>query len=91
MSRISEPNAGEGSATDQLRDKATEVVGNLKDAASEQYEHVRDTAEEYYNQGRDRAQQWQHTLEDYVQEQPVKSLLIAAGVGVVLGILWKRS
>lgn len=91
MSRINEPNTGEGSATSQLRDKASEVAGNLKDAASEQFEHVRDTAEEYYNQGRERAQQWQHSLEDYIQEQPVKSLLIAAGVGVVFGILWKRS
>ena len=91
MSRINEPAKDAGSATSQLRDNAAEIAGNLKDAASEQYEHVRDTAEEYYNQGRERAQQWQHSLEDYIQEQPVKSLLIAAGVGMALGILWKRS
>ena len=30
-------------------------------------------------------------LEEYVREQPIKSLLMAAGVGVLLGILWKRS
>jgi ElaB/YqjD/DUF883 family membrane-anchored ribosome-binding protein len=30
-------------------------------------------------------------LEDYVREKPLRSLLIAAGVGMLLGILWKRS
>ena len=30
-------------------------------------------------------------VEEYVREQPIKALAIAAGVGVVLGILWKRS
>ena len=30
-------------------------------------------------------------LEEYVQEKPIQSLLIAAGVGLLLGILWKRS
>ena len=44
-----------------------------------------------YDQGRQKAQEWQQDLEQYVQDQPVKALLIAAGVGMLLGILWKRS
>ena len=40
--------------------------------------------------GRDKAVQIEHGVEDYVRAQPVKSLLIAAGVGLVLGILWRR-
>ena len=90
MSRMNNPETG-GTATSQLRDKAQEVVGNVKDAANEQYEHLRDTAEEYYEMGRDTAQQRQRGLEEYVQEKPVKALLIAAGVGMLMGILWKRS
>ena len=75
----------------ELKDKASELTSNIKDAATEQLQNVRDTAEEYYGQGRAKAQEWERGLEEYVQEQPIKALLIAAGVGIVLGIIWKRS
>jgi ElaB/YqjD/DUF883 family membrane-anchored ribosome-binding protein len=92
MSRINEPNTGgQSGAAAQLKDKAGEMADSLKSAATEQFEHARDTAEEYYNTGREKAQEWQHSLEDYVQEQPVKALLIAAGVGMLFGIIWKKS
>ena len=89
---------GGGGATEQLRDTASQVAGQVRDmagqvrdSAREQYEHLRDTAGEYYDQGREKAQQWQQGIEQYVQDQPVKALLIAAGVGVLLGVLWKKS
>jgi len=99
MSRMNDPVGGEGGGTtDQLRDKASEVQQNLRDmggqvrdAASEKYYQLRDQANQYYNQGRETAQQWERSLEDYVQEQPVKAVMIAAGVGLLLGLLWKRS
>ena len=98
MSRMSNPGTSEqeqgggaGGAASQLRDKAAELTGTLRDAATEQYENLRGSAEEYYDQGRQKAQEWQHGLEEYVKEQPVKALLIAAGVGVLLGVLWKKS
>ena len=37
------------------------------------------------------AMEWEQNLESYVQDQPIKSLLIAAGVGALLGFLWRRS
>jgi ElaB/YqjD/DUF883 family membrane-anchored ribosome-binding protein len=33
----------------------------------------------------------EQSLEQYVQEKPIQALLMAAGVGLLLGILWKRS
>jgi ElaB/YqjD/DUF883 family membrane-anchored ribosome-binding protein len=87
-----------GSGTDQLRDKAAEVGQNLRDmggqvrdAASEKYNQLRDQANQYYTQGREQAQEWEQNLENYVQEQPLKAVLMAAGVGLLLGLLWKRS
>ena len=106
MSRMNDPQMGEqgggnpgaGSATGQLRDQASQVANNLRDmgssvrdAATEQYEHLRDTAMDYYDQGREKAQQWTQDLEGYVREQPIKSVMIAAGIGLLLGILWRRS
>jgi ElaB/YqjD/DUF883 family membrane-anchored ribosome-binding protein len=32
----------------------------------------------------------EQNLEQYVQEKPIQALLMAAGVGLLLGILWKR-
>ncbi|HZZ41572.1 MAG TPA: hypothetical protein VFE58_01420 [Tepidisphaeraceae bacterium] len=89
---------GEGSATDHLRDAAAQVgqqvrdvAGQYRDEAREQYDHLRQQASDYYDQGRQQAAEWQDSLESYVQEKPVKALLIAAGVGMLLGVLWKRS
>jgi ElaB/YqjD/DUF883 family membrane-anchored ribosome-binding protein len=96
MSNSSEGTAA--SATDQLKDSAQQVTQNLRnigsqarDAANEKFNDLKQQANEYYDQGRERAQEWEKTLEDYVQEKPIQSILIAAGVGLVLGVLWKRS
>lgn len=98
MSRIE--NSGEqaaGSATDQLRETAAQVQKNVRDAgtqvrdaAQEKFNDLRDQASQYYEQGRESAKEWEHNLEQYVQDQPVKSLLIAAGVGLLLGFFWRR-
>ena len=99
MSRMNDPIQGQqGSATEQLKDKASQVGENLRDmggqvrdAAKEKFNDLRQSASEYYEQGRERAREWEQNLEAYVQDQPVKSLLIAAGVGFLLGVIWKRS
>jgi ElaB/YqjD/DUF883 family membrane-anchored ribosome-binding protein len=71
----------------QLRDMGTQ----MRDQAQEKFEQMRQQANEYYEQGRERAREIEQSLEQYVQEKPIQSLLIAAGVGMLLGILWKRS
>ena len=55
------------------------------------YGQLRDQATDYYEQGRQRATEMEQSLEQYVHEKPIQSLLIAAGVGMLLGVLWKRS
>src|SRR5438105_4976244 len=100
MSRMNDPvgQSGAGGSTEQLRDKAAEVSQNLRDiggqvrdVANEKYTQMRDQASQYYRQGREAAQEFEQNLEGYIQEQPLKAVLIAAGVGLVLGLLWKRS
>src|SRR4051812_5772713 len=100
MSRMSDSTGqgGAGNTTGQLKDTAQQVGQNIRDmggqvrtAATEQYENLRNQATEYYEQGRERAQEWEQSLESYVQEKPIQSIMIAAGVGMLLGILWKRS
>jgi ElaB/YqjD/DUF883 family membrane-anchored ribosome-binding protein len=88
------PNTG----TSNLTDKAAEVGQNLRDLggqvrdqAREKYQQFSEQAQDYYGQGREMAQQWEQGLESHIQEKPLQSLLIAAGIGMLLGILWKRS
>jgi ElaB/YqjD/DUF883 family membrane-anchored ribosome-binding protein len=91
---------GESSGPDQadLRGKAAEVSENLRDlggqvrdAARDKYEQLSGEAQAYYTQGRDMAQEWEQGIESYVREKPLQAVLIAAGVGLLLGALWKRS
>lgn len=98
MSRMEDSTTEQGGATESIREKAQEVGQGIRDigeqarqAAREKYEHLREQAGEYYETGRQQAKEWEQSLEGYVREQPIKSLLIAAGVGLLLGALWKRS
>jgi ElaB/YqjD/DUF883 family membrane-anchored ribosome-binding protein len=75
----------------QVRDAATGRYNEVRDAASEKLHEVRDKAQKYYDAGRDTAEQWEQSIEGYVQEKPLQAVLIAAGVGLLVGLLWKRS
>ena len=87
---------GQGSAdvsqtAQQVGQNLRELGGQVRDVAQQRYEQLRHQATDYYDQGKERAQEWEQSLESYVHEKPIQAVLIAAGVGVLLGLLWKRS
>ena len=45
---------------------------------------------EYYEEGRNQVLAWQQQLEYQVREKPLQSLLVAAGVGLLFGLLRRR-
>jgi len=51
---------------------------------------VKNNATEYYQQGVKKAQNLEKTLESRIKENPVQALLIAAGVGFVIGAFMAR-
>ena len=101
MSRMGDANAGKqenqgggmnvGEAATQVGQNLRDLGGQVRDMATERYSQLKDQASEYYESGRERAREWEENLEQYVQEKPLQAVLIAAGVGVLLGLLWKRS
>lgn len=98
MSRMNEPTGQEagqagqmGEKSAQFRQAAQEQMEQIREAGRQYYEQGRQAAAQYYEQGRQKAMEWEEGFEDYVREQPVKSVLIAAGIGLVLGFLWRRS
>ena len=98
MSRMgdtgNQPGQGQGGLTEQAQQvgqNLRDLGGQVRDAAREKYSQLSDQAQEYYQQGRQKAEEWEQNLESYIQEKPLQAVLIAAGVGVLLGLLWKRS
>ena len=83
---------------DRLRDKAAETRDNIADMGHLAKETVQDKlhdlkglAADKYDEGKQRLGEFQDGLVRSVRESPMKSVLIAAGVGLALGILWRRS
>ena len=78
--------------SDRRRAQAKTVSNDLKemgnivrDAAQEKLGQVRENANDFYEQGRDKIHGAGSAFEQYVREQPVKSVLIAAGIGLLFG------
>jgi ElaB/YqjD/DUF883 family membrane-anchored ribosome-binding protein len=44
----------------------------------------------YYRRGRQQAEAAEYTLEDTIRAKPLQAMCIAAGMGMVLGILVKK-
>jgi ElaB/YqjD/DUF883 family membrane-anchored ribosome-binding protein len=82
---------------ENLHDKAGEVKSNLqemgssaKQMAQEQWDGMRDSMGQYYEQGRERAMELEQSLEQRIRERPMSSLLIATGVGFLVGMMLMR-
>jgi ElaB/YqjD/DUF883 family membrane-anchored ribosome-binding protein len=71
----------------QLYDKAQELGMQAQQLGTQ----VKETASQYYEQGREGLQELNKTLEAQIREKPLQSLLIAGGVGLLVGLLWRRS
>jgi ElaB/YqjD/DUF883 family membrane-anchored ribosome-binding protein len=87
-----------GTTTATVRDKVQEGVAHMRDKSQELGAQAKElsvqaqqTAAEYYQQGREGLIDFQHTMEAQIREKPVQSLLIAGGIGLLLGLLWRRS
>jgi ElaB/YqjD/DUF883 family membrane-anchored ribosome-binding protein len=71
-------------------ERATQEIRRGAERAKEQYREVADTAREGYDKARRQAGDWSRDVSYYVKDNPGKSLLMAAGVGFLLGLLARR-
>lgn len=63
---------------------------HAKDAATQVVGQVRERAADYLAKGKDKAKSMQGGTEEFIRENPVKSILIAAGAGLLVGFLLRR-
>lgn len=94
---MSSGNQSRDNATEDLRRKAGDVKQSVQElgsvakaAASEKMGELRDTAADYYERGRERVSDAEQSVEDYIREQPLKSVLLAAGIGFLFGAFYIR-
>lgn len=81
----------------EFREKLSNLEKDLRDLtkiskamASDTVGMLKANAGEYYEKGKERAKVWEHDLEDKIQKHPLQSLLIALGVGWLIGLLFRR-
>lgn len=74
------------SLVDAGKQKGAKVGGRLKDAAEEGYEKVKDGAESVQQIGVNAKK----SVESRIEENPLPSVLIAMGLGVLLGKFFRK-
>lgn len=63
---------------------------NMLDAGAEKVGEARERMGALYERGKERAMEWEGNFENFVSERPLRSVLIAAGIGLVVGALLAR-
>jgi ElaB/YqjD/DUF883 family membrane-anchored ribosome-binding protein len=83
---------------DTLRDKGAEAKDNIadrgrlaKEGTQDKLHDLADRASETYDAGKEKLRAFGTNVGDKVKEYPIKALLIAAGAGLLLGMVARRS
>jgi ElaB/YqjD/DUF883 family membrane-anchored ribosome-binding protein len=74
-----------------VAEQAGSIAGNVQQMASDAADRVRETASDVLAQGKARASDAMESVGDRVHEYPGSSLLVAAGIGFLVGFFWRRS
>ena len=97
MSKETSSDVATASSADELREHAKAVredLGQLgraaKNVAQEKLGEARRYADEHLDQGKQKASEIEDQLEEYIRNKPLKSMLIAAGAGALIGYLLGR-
>lgn len=61
-----------------------------REAVADEAEHLHDAATEACAAGRERVAEIEQSLEDRIRANPLQSVLIACGIGILIGCFWNR-
>jgi ElaB/YqjD/DUF883 family membrane-anchored ribosome-binding protein len=79
-----------GSSTEQLREKATQVRQDIRDLSVAAKEVATEKFDHWYKEGREKAIRLEKGLENQIREHPLQAVMIAAGAGFLAGYLVSR-
>jgi ElaB/YqjD/DUF883 family membrane-anchored ribosome-binding protein len=84
-------------ASERFAEQASAVAKDIqgmgalaKDVAHEKLEELEENAGAVYEQGRDKVRSTTRSLEQFIAEQPLTSVVIAAVAGMFFGRFWMR-
>ena len=73
------------------QDVGTYVKETAQDMGTQAKETMQAAGTKVYEQGRESLQDLNRTIEGQIRQRPIQALLVAGGIGVLLGFLWQRS
>lgn len=79
-----------GKQAKQVAEDLRDMGGTVRDAAQEKLGQVGERASEYCEQRRDQVHGAACACEQFVRQRPLTSVLLAAGIGWLLGRFGKR-
>ena len=69
----------------------TQVKETVQDLGTQAKETIQAAGTQVYEQGREGLQDLNRTIEGQIRRRPLQALLVAGGIGVLLGVLWQRT
>lgn len=94
MNRVTDTLKSQASAARETAEAAREKMQNFgseaREMAEDALEQARDSGSELYAQGCERLGGLRSSIEQCIRDQPLRSLLVAAGVGCLVGAFWIR-
>ena len=78
-------------AKETAQDMGAYVKETVQDLGTQAKETVQTVGTQVYEQGHKSLQDLNQTIESQIRERPLQALLVAGGIGVLLGLLWRRS
>ncbi len=73
-----------------VANSVSELGKITKEFATDAFHKLEDNASAYYEKGISEAKHLEKKIENNIRENPTKSMLIAAGVGLLAWALWNR-
>ena len=74
-----------------VQDMGTYIKETAQDMGTQAKETMQAAGTQVYEQGRESLQGLNRTIEGQIRQRPLQALLVAGGIGVLLGFLWQRS
>jgi len=79
-----------GKQAKEVTEDLEEMGGTVRDAAQERLRQVGEKTAEYCEQGREQVHGAACACEQFLRQRPLMSVLLAAGIGWLLGRFWNR-
>ena len=84
------PGSGGTPPTQQRGSEERAPTQEVSTHITETARQVGETASQSYEQGRQQLAVWEQSFEENIRAKPLQSVLLATGLGLLLGLLWRK-